>query len=340
MNNYYQQPDFNQNNFNEAAMRNMYFINKAKLERKQIRTLGNILGIVITAFVAVQFISSFVLQGFGLYDLYYSSSLFQTCYNIIAIDFFGIVLPFGVMALLNKKRYESEFIPTAKLPFGRLCLWVGFGMLCCICADYIVGIMTVIFSAAGHELIQPEMPETNSLLTCIAGVIGTAVVPAVCEEFAMRCCGLGMLRKYGKAFGVICISMLFGLMHGNVIQFVFATLVGIILGFVTVKTNSVIPAVLIHMFNNGMSVCSDVVTDFIGEKAGETSTYICFLFWFAVGSVCTIALAVKGYFKKSVNTQNEPYSNSLGIKISSFFFVPGMIVPFLFFVIMTITSIE
>lgn len=162
MNNYYQQPDFNQNNFNEAAMRNMYFINKAKLERKQIRTLGNILGIVITAFVAVQFISSFVLQGFGLYDLYYSSSLFQTCYNIIAIDFFGIVLPFGVMALLNKKRYESELIPTAKLPFGRLCLWVGFGMLCCICADYIVGIMTVIFSAAGHELIQPEMPETNS----------------------------------------------------------------------------------------------------------------------------------------------------------------------------------
>ena len=336
MNNYYQQPDFNQNNFNEAAMRNMYFINKAKLERKQIRTLGNILGIVITAFVAVQFISSFVLQGFGLYDLYYSSSLFQTCYNIIAIDFFGIVLPFGVMALLNKKRYESELIPTAKLPFGRLCLWVGFGMLCCICADYIVGIMTVIFSAAGHELIQPEMPETNSLLTCIAGVIGTAVVPAVCEEFAMRCCGLGMLRKYGKAFGVICISMLFGLMHGNVIQFVFAFLIGLVLGYITVKTNSIVPAVCIHAFSNGISVTKSVVTHAAGEESANTAVVILYLLWFAAGAVCGLGLLVKGAFKNNKVPVNSSLTN--GQKFVSFLF-PWMIIPFALLIYLTSKTI-
>lgn len=49
----------------------------------------------------------------------------------------------------------------------------------------------------------------------------------------MRCCALGIVKKYGKAFGVVAVSIVFGLIHGNIIQFIFATLVGLILGYVT-----------------------------------------------------------------------------------------------------------
>lgn len=66
-------------------------------------------------------------------------------------------------------------------------------------------------------------------------LIGTAIVPAICEEFAMRCCCVQLLRKYGNGFAVLSISIVFGLLHGNVIQFVFAFLVGLILGYITVK---------------------------------------------------------------------------------------------------------
>ena len=319
----------------------MYYMEKARLERKEIRKLGNIIGLAMTGFVLVQIVTSFILIMFdGLYDKYLNSTIFQASFNTIAIELFALVVPFGLVALINKKKYQSQLIPTAKLPFGRLCLWVGFGMLCCIGADYVVGILVTIVDSFGHTLTQPETAPPTTLFSCIASVIGTAIVPALCEEFALRCCSLGLLKKYGKAFGVVTVSLVFGVLHGNVIQLVFAALVGIILGYVTVKTGSVIPAVLIHAFNNGMSVTGEVLVYFFGEQTDEYSTYAMFLFWMAVGAVCAIILAVKKEFKKEVQTTFEPFGNSLIKKIATFFFVPGMLVPFLFFAFTTLSSIE
>ena len=47
---------------------------------------------------------------------------------------------------------------------------------------------------------------------------------------------------------------MFGLMHSNFEQIPFAFLVGIVLGFITVKSGSIWLAVLVHGFNNFISV--------------------------------------------------------------------------------------
>lgn len=214
-------------------------------------------------------------------------------------------------------------------------------MLCCIGADYVVGILVTVFGAFGHTLTQPDTADPNTLFACIISFVSTAIVPALCEEFSLRCCSLGLVKKFGKGFGVFCVSFVFGLLHGNVIQLVFATLVGLILGYVTVKTNSIIPAVLIHAFNNGMAVAGDIFVYLFGESADEYSTYLMFLFWFAAGSLCAAILAVKGQFKREVKAVSyEPYGNSIVKKLVSFFFVPGMIIPFLFLVFETLMSVE
>ena len=320
----------------------MYFIEKARMERKQIRKAGNAIGLAMTAYVLVQIIAmSVFIFSEDLYNKYMESPIFQASFNTIAVELCALVIPFGIMALINKKKYESDLIPTEKLPFGRICLWVGFGMLCCIGADYVVGFLVVIFDSFGHTLTQPEIAPPNTLFACIVSLVSTAVVPALCEEFSLRCCSLGLVKKFGKGFGVFCVSLVFGLLHGNVIQLVFATLVGLILGFVTVKTNSIIPAVLIHAFNNGMAAVGDVLIYAFGEGADEYSTYAMFAFWFIVGIFCTLILAVKGQLKKEVQPVNyEPYSNSPLKKLATFFFVPGMIVPFLFLIYETLMSVE
>lgn len=319
----------------------MYYIEKAKLERKEIRRAGNAIGLAMTAYVIVQLIASVVLMSDGLYDKYLSSPIFQASFNTIAVELCALVIPFGIMALINKKKYQSDLIPTEKISVGKICLWVGFGMLCCIGADYVVGILVVIFDSFGHTLTQPETAPPNTLFACIISFVSTAIVPALCEEFSLRCCSLGLVKKYGKGFGVFCVSLVFGLLHGNVIQLVFATLVGLILGYVTVKTDSIIPAVLIHAFNNGMAAAGDILVYAFGESADEYSTYAMFAFWFIVGVFCAAILAIKGQLKKEVKTVNyEPYSNSPLKKIATFFFVPGMIIPFLFLIFETMMSVE
>lgn len=323
---------YDNRNSDEMMRRAVYFQLKAKQERKEIRKLGNIMGVALIAYLALQIVSVWALDYFDLRNAYDNSILFQNGFTIIAVELIALCMPFGIMALINKKKYLTPVVPTKKITFSKLVLWVGFGMLCCVASDYIVSILSALSDAAGYSLEQPELLKPNSWYSCIISVLATAVIPPICEEFAMRCCGVGLLRKYGKGFAVTAVAMIFGLVHGNIVQFIFASLIGIILGFVTVKTDSILPAIFIHAFNNGMSATVDVLKYAVGgEKTEQNVTVALFLFWLVFGAVCTVILALRKEFKKEAKPLREPYANSLGQKLSAFFFVPAMIPPFLFF---------
>lgn len=331
---------YDNRNSDEMMRRTMYFQMKAKQERKDIRKLGNIMGIALTAYIVFQFLSVSLLEALDLMDVYENSVLFQYGFTIIAVELVSLCLPFGIMALVNRKNYVTPVVPSKKIKTGSLLLWVGFGMLCCIGADYIVGILNVISKSTGFSLEHPEMLSPDSWFACVLSVLATAVIPPVCEEFAMRCCGVGLLRKYGKGFAVTAVAMIFGLVHGNIVQFIFASLIGLILGYVTVKTDSILPAIFIHAFNNGMSVVVDVINFVLGKDVDENATAVLFIFWLVFGAVSTVILFMKKEFRKDVQPPREPFSNSIGQKLTAFFVSPGMIVPFAFFLISIFSTIS
>lgn len=334
-----QYPGSNQQNFYSS---NLYYQTKAKEERREIRKVGNMMGLCVIAFIVVQLVSSLLLMSSdSLYSLYMSSSVFQNSFGIIFVELLAVVMPFGIMALINKNKYESPLIPNKRMKFSSLCLWVGFGMLCCIAADYIVAVMMTVSESLGYELTQGETPDPENAFACVISALATAIVPAVCEEFAMRCCSLGLLKKYGKALGVVGVSLVFGLLHGNLIQFVFATLVGLILGFVTVKTDSIVPAVLIHGFNNGMSVLTLIVEYCFGTDASEYASTAVFVFWIAAGIVCTIILAVKRRLSfKLDKPETYPFANTTAKKIGAFISSPVLIISSLYLIFSVILSIQ
>lgn len=343
----YQQPSGNQqqnhyNNYVEMQKQVLFYKTQAKEERRQIRQIGNMMGACVLAFLIIQFIASFVLvSNRTAYALYQTSSVFQDSYGILFVELLAVVMPFGVMAFLNRDKYtETPLIPNKHIKITDLGLWVGFGMVCCIAADYIVAMMMSISQMFGYELTQSESLAPENLFACLMSVLSTAVVPAVCEEFAMRCCSLGLLKKYGKAFGVIAVSLVFGLLHGNLIQFVFATIVGLVLGFVTVKTDSVIPAVLIHGFNNGMSVVVLVVEYFFNSDAGDNISAFMFIFWIVVGIACAIILAVKHKLSLTESKPKQPFANTLPMKVGAFISSPVLIISSFYLIYSVLTSIQ
>jgi membrane protease YdiL (CAAX protease family)/ABC-type transport system involved in multi-copper enzyme maturation permease subunit len=89
------------------------------------------------------------------------------------------------------------------------------------------------------------------VLTCLA------IAPAVCEEFFFRGMLQRSLLKNVKAWQAIAISaIVFGAFHtisSSVIavdRFIPTTLVGLILGYVAYKSNSLLPGVLLHAIHN------------------------------------------------------------------------------------------
>ena len=308
-------------------------------EMTEILTAGLALGAALIATLVLQVIGVSFLQLSGKYELFEKSFLFQHSANIIIVDVIGLIIPFAVMSLLLKNRYTTPVIPREKVKFGVTVSWVGVGLAICMGANFLTNFVIQVFKQFGYELTQFETLKPNSVFECILMIFSTAIVPAICEEFAMRCTALGALRKHGKAFAVVAVSIVFGLLHGNVIQFVFAFIIGLILGYVTIVTDSVIPAMFIHGLNNGLSVFQDILAYAINSKnTQDLIVSIVMIAYIAAGVGGLIYLLVtKQFLPKKEVKQPKPYKIHFLRKLV--LLIPGLILPFAILIYLTSKTI-
>jgi sodium transport system permease protein len=87
------------------------------------------------------------------------------------------------------------------------------------------------------------------------------LAPAICEELAFRGFILSGLRRMGHKWGAIVLSAaLFGLAHGILQQSLGAAAIGVVIGYIAVKTGSIVPGMLYHGVHNSLSVLTGRLT--------------------------------------------------------------------------------
>ena len=315
-----------------------YFRNKRRYERNELIKTGIIIGTTLIMSLFVQILVVLGLQMSPYYSVYTESSLFQNAFNIIAVDICSLLIPFFIMSRILKKRYQGDLIPKKSLGKVTAFAWVSLGMGGCVGANFIAAFVISLFKQFGYKLTQPEYNDPSSIIECIVVVFSTAVAPAIFEEFAMRCCTLGALRKYGKGFAVVAVSIVFGLIHQNVIQFVFAFCVGMILFYITFVTDSIVPAILIHGFNNFISVLNDIIKYFAKTDLSEYVSSSLYIMWIILAIWGAIYLIVKKQIiPKRQSKLREPYALSFGAKLLCL--LPGFLLPFLIMIYFTTKTI-
>lgn len=134
-----------------------------------------------------------------------------------------------------------------------------FGIAFCSFANIVSAIASSLFETTNISYNVPELEQPTGIYGFLLALISTVIVPAFVEEFACRGLMLGLLKKHGEAFAIIASSLLFGLMHGNFEQIPFAFFVGLVLGFITVKSGTITIAIAVHAFNNFVSVAFDYI---------------------------------------------------------------------------------
>lgn len=235
------------------------FTPKTFEEKKKIKRTTNAMSISLILILGISFLVSFVASFFMLV-LGYSfedtvalltepgfNQFFQICFSL-----FTFTVPFIITYKLF--RFRISDLISFKIKKGNNLSLILIGISFCSFANIAVSYASAIFEGFGinYEVDFGENPD--GFFGFILSLIATVIVPAFVEEFAFRGIILGSLRKFGDAFAIIVSSVMFGFMHGNFQQIPFAFLVGLILGFVTVKTSSIWPAILIHAYNNFVSV--------------------------------------------------------------------------------------
>ena len=139
-----------------------------------------------------------------------------------------------------------------------------------------------------------------------------AVVPAFCEETLFRGVVYGGYRKHGDKFVAVLLSgFLFGIMHMNLNQALYAFAIGILLALLFEATDSIFPTMLFHFVYNAQSCClmyfvEEIMPGFYSDPANvaaateTTSLYLMIAVYIIVAAIFT-PLAICMLYKIAKN---------------------------------------
>ncbi len=111
-------------------------------------------------------------------------------------------------------------------------------------------------------------PKTSILIILLA----FAVAPAICEELVFRGFVLSGFSRHGREWIAIFLSsIMFGVMHMIPQQVFNATLLGVVLGLLAIKSGSLLPGITFHFIYNSLAVLHGRSAEFVGQQIHEYS---------------------------------------------------------------------
>jgi membrane protease YdiL (CAAX protease family) len=179
-----------------------------------------------------------------------------------------------------------------------------------------------ILSMFGHRGVSQAAGGENAFFGIwgfLISMVLIAVLPGLCEETSHR--GLllrGFANRLGTMRAVFLSSLLFGLMHLNIIQFFYAAVLGYFMALTVIATRSIWPAIILHFMNNGVSTYlsfanangwlgGDFFTHFGNFIGGNIFVY--FIFFFAAYYIITAIIhkfAREGFIARFKHAETPP----------------------------------
>lgn len=193
----------------------------------------------VLVFVGIQFLASGVVQGIFIL-LKGSGSVDAT--RLIIISALADVITLVLFLLLRWAEVSRHWVRTRPWTVLFWCCLAAFGAI--IPSTYI------------QELL-PELPsnaddEFDMLMGSRMGYFVIALGAPLVEELVFRGAILRALLRWKSNpwVGIIISSVLFAASHMNPVQMPHAFLVGLLLGWMYYRTDSIVPGVVYHWVNN------------------------------------------------------------------------------------------
>lgn len=167
-----------------------------------------------------------------------------------------------------------------------------------------------------YEQTQIAMPDhLVQLFTAILGerwgYLALGILAPIAEEMVFRGAILRTLLQVFKGkmswFAIFISALLFGTVHGNLLQGMHATLIGILLGWMYYRSGSIIPGIVYHWVNNTVVyVMYNLMPEMADGKLidlfhGDTRTMMMGIFF----SLCIFIPALLQLHKRLPNAPQE-----------------------------------
>lgn len=254
-----------------------------------------------TIVVLIQLIVTTVLQQRDLRELgalpqnytqivrqFFSDSSISYASNLIAFLAANTLAVLVGCKLTNLKGRAFFRLRDFSLPRGMTYIFIGLWlqMLAEFAASYLIPTLETV----GIPLYVPEVETGGTWMRTAMLVLYSCLIAPVTEELLMRGVVLKNLSRVSQRFGILLSALLFGLMHENLAQFLFTFPLGILLGYITVRHNSLTPAILVHIAVNSAAVILSLCSQMLGQSVFRIVHISYTLGVLAIGSVAMIYL--------------------------------------------------
>ena len=230
-------------------------------EKRSLKRQSRRAGLCAIAFILLERFLSFLLVHSSLYSLYLQN---DTANGLIEMFFYILCMfcPF-VVAYLVMQPEDRQMLTLFEKPVSKpaAAAAVVAGCMICNAANYLTSNVISLMENAGFSVEGGVYDTPTTGVNLVYSLLTIGILPAFVEEFALRGVVMQPLRRHGDKFAIVMSAFVFGLLHGNLSQFMFAFLVGLAIGFFVVETGSVWVGVAIHMINNIESVVLNFLLD-------------------------------------------------------------------------------
>lgn len=161
------------------------------------------------------------------------------CLTILILWVFFLSRKKNLFAETGIRAFPVKYVPVIAV--------LGIGM---------VAVVTFVMGMLPEEMLEAYAEESQVITGADEGitlmvVISNMIIAPVVEEMIFRGLILSRLKRAVPVVWAVLISaLIFGLAHGQIVWIAYAFVLGIVLGIVTVKTESVAAAIVLHVVFN------------------------------------------------------------------------------------------
>ena len=204
-------------------------------------------------------------------------------------------------------------------------IWIGLALQ--FVAGMVYSLLEFFLSRNGAQLTEPMQFEFQDGKALVISLIYTCVLAPITEEFLYRGFVMKSLSIISIRFGIVISALLFGMMHGNFSQGILGAILGLFLGKIDVRHNSLMPSILVHM---GINISASIFS-ILGQFAGSPAMFILNIGY----SMLYLAMVVTGVVFWIITERKEPLPYPMpkqAVRQRIFWSSPVMLMAFAFLI--------
>lgn len=303
-------------------------------ERNALRKVMNVIGVTMMILGVIDLLYKYavpnVLAAFGA-DIYfdkYTKTFYGDEWLILGIDVFFNVIKRLIPLLYVYKKMQMPIkvmIPTRitnRTLFKYAVPVMLFTAGCCTAAS---GVYERILHFVGIEKDKLfDMPDSKAVLVLFL-IVHIILIPII-SEMHTRGALLQLLRQFGDGFAIVVTALLTSLISYNISTFCYIFVVSLVIGYFTVRTGSVITAILMRITAAAVSYGVFMADEFVSDENSGLVVMILMLIILGVGLVSFVRLLLNYSNNFSLNFKGRylSFSDKCGIIVSSIPVVIGL----------------